>query len=74
MPFFRFSSVVPMAPSVRRSLRAWMASASEAALKSLAMFLNPFSSASSAKPAYFRFAWDSPAKAAIMFSRVVIPW
>jgi hypothetical protein len=58
IPFFRFSSVVPMAPSVRRSLRAWMASASEAALKSFATFLSPFSSASSEKPAYFLFAWD----------------
>jgi hypothetical protein len=49
-----------------------MASASDAALKSFATFLNPSSAALSENAWYYRFACDSPANAAITFSCVAM--
>ena len=68
----RFFVVDSTAVSTFKSFFAWIASASEAALYRTATFLNPSSDAFSENAWYFRFAWDSPAKASFALSVVGI--
>ncbi len=69
----RFVTVSFTCPATRKCASAWTVSAAAAALKSFAICLRPSASAFLAKARYFRFAWLSPANAAMRLSSVAMP-